>query len=71
MRNLLKRTFLSVLSALLFLQLWGCSTKEFAETFSRIENRRKRRRFPWRKISASIMLTVHWMRRQELYMTKF
>ena len=38
MRNLLKRTFLSVLSALLFLQLWGCSTKEFAETFSRIEN---------------------------------
>ena len=26
------------LSALLFLQLWGCSTKEFAETFSRIEN---------------------------------
>ncbi|RKJ67913.1 hypothetical protein D7Y06_03825 [Roseburia sp. 1XD42-69] len=37
-RNLLKRTFLSVLSALLFLQLWGCSTKEFAETFSRIEN---------------------------------
>ena len=38
MRNLLKRTFLSVLSALLFLQLWGCSTKEFAETFSRIES---------------------------------
>ena len=38
MRNLLKRTFLSVLSALLFLQLWGCSTKEFEETFSRIEN---------------------------------
>ena len=38
MRDLRKKTLLSVLSACLFLQLWGCSTKEFAEAFSRIEN---------------------------------
>lgn len=38
LRNFIKRTGLSVLSAFLLLQLSGCSTKEFAAAFNQIES---------------------------------